>query len=74
MSDHLKPSLKITYSLCITNGEMYSGTMAHEFNSAGGIDAIIYDHVWDQKNFENEIEELILVFVDLQFHSNGQRS
>ena len=68
VSDHIKTFIKNeNISLCIANGENAAGgagitaKTAHELKSAG-IDAItLGDHVWDQKNFENEIEELDFV-------------
>jgi calcineurin-like phosphoesterase len=51
-------------SLCIANGENAAGgagitaKTANEIKNAG-VDAItLGDHVWDQKNFENEIDQL----------------
>ena len=68
LADHLKTFIKNEkISLCIANGENAAGgagitaKTAHELKIAG-IDAItLGDHVWDQKNFENEIEELDFV-------------
>ena len=68
VSDHLKTFIaNKNISLCIANGENAAGgagitaKTAHELNSAG-IDGItLGDHVWDQKNFENEIGELDFV-------------
>ena len=61
VSDHLKTFIaNKNISLCIANGENAAGgagitaKTADELNSAG-INAItLGDHVWDQKNFENE--------------------
>ena len=53
--------------LCIANGENAAGgagltaKTAREIQSAG-VDAItLGDHVWDQKNFDNEIDDLEFV-------------
>ena len=55
--------------LCIANGENAAGgagltaKTAREIQSAG-VDAItLGDHVWDQKNFDNEIDDLEFVSV-----------
>ena len=54
-------------SLCIANGENAAGgagitaKTAHELKIAGIHAITLGDHVWDQKNFENEIEELDFV-------------
>jgi len=68
LNDHLKRFIENeNIGLCIANGENsaggagITGKIAKELKKAG-VDAItLGDHVWDQKNFENEIEELDFV-------------
>ena len=68
LSDHLKTFIENeNVSLCSANGENSAGgagitaKTAKELKSAG-VDAItLGDHVWDQKNFENEIDDLDFV-------------
>ena len=68
LSHHLQSFLlENDISLCIANGENAAGgagitaKTAEEIKKAGVNAITLGDHVWDQKNFENEIDQLDFV-------------
>ena len=68
LSENLKSfKQRENVDFCIANGENAAGgagltaKTAHELKSAGVDLLTLGDHVWDQKNFENEIDDLDFV-------------
>ena len=68
LSENLKSfKQRENVDFCIANGENAAGgagltaKTAHELKSAGVDLLTLGDHVWDQKNFDNEIDDLDFV-------------